>query len=385
MMARLAVLLAAGLTLVSCRRATEAQAAGEPVAEPRVEGDRLILGAHSPQLTALQVAPAARAAAETLRLAGRMVWDEDVTVRIFSPFAGRVVAVAADAGQRVRPNDVLATLAAPDFGQAQADARRAATDLMLAERTLAREQDLLAHGVVAAKDVDAAEADAARARAEAQRAEARRALYGGDSLSVDGAFPLRTPLGGVVVERNLTPGQEVRPDQMLASDPELVRPLFVVTDPASMWMMIDLPEPDVPSLAVGTPLRIYTRAWPDRVFHGRVALIGNEVDPATRTVRVRATVPNPDNLLKGEMPGDVGAARSARGDIGVPAAAIVFADDGHVVFVEEAPGRYRRTSVRVGVQQHGIVPVHSGLSEGERVVTTGSLLVERLFEMARGS
>src|SRR2546427_9550270 len=72
----------------------------------------------------------------------RSVWNEDVTVRIFSPFAGRVVNVAIDAGQPVRPGDVLATIASPDFGQAQADARRAATDLALAERTLARLADL---------------------------------------------------------------------------------------------------------------------------------------------------------------------------------------------------------------------------------------------------
>jgi membrane fusion protein, heavy metal efflux system len=383
---RMAVLLCAGFALViSCRRAGEAQAAGEPVVEPRVDGDRLILGAESPQRAALQVVAAEPAAAETLHLAGRLVWDEDVTVRIFSPFAGRVVSVAVDAGHRVVPNDVLATLAAPDFGQAQADAQRAATDLALAERTLARQRDLLAHGVVAQKDVDAAEADLARARAEQQRAEARRAVYGGDSTAVNGEFPLRTPLGGRVVERNLTPGQEVRPDQMLANDPALVRPLFIVTDPARMWMMIDLPEQDVANLTIGAPLQIHTRAWPDRVFHGRVALVGNEVDPATRTVKVRATVPNPDDLLKAEMLGDVDVVRGEARQIGVPASAIVFADDAHVVFVEEAPGRFRRTVVRVGPEQHGIVPVRSGLSIGERVVTSGSLLVEQLFQQARGS
>jgi len=380
-----AVLVIAGLTLVSCRRADEAQAAGEPVAEPRVEGDRLILGARSPQLAALQVTAAQPAAAETLHLAGRLVWDEDVTVRVFSPFAGRVVSVAVDAGHRVAPGDVLATLAAPDFGQAQADARRAATDLALAERTLARQRDLLAHGVVAQKDVDVAEADLARARAEQQRAETRRAQYGGDSLSVNGEFPLRTPLGGVVVERNITPGQEVRPDQMLASDPQLFRPLFVVTQPARLWMMLDLPEQDLPHLAVGVTLRIHTRAWPDRVFAGQVALIGNAVDPSTRTLKVRATVPNPGNMLRAEMLGDVDAGGGRARQIAVPASAIVFADGAHIVFVEEAPGQYRRAVVEVGAAQHGFVAVRSGLAAGDRVVTSGSLLIERLFHLARGS
>ena len=377
--------VAAGLTLLSCRRAREAQAAGEPVVEPRVEGDRLILAVESPQRSALQIVPARPAAPETLHLAGRLVWDEDVTVRIFSPFAGRVVSVAADAGQRVAAGDVLATLAAPDFGQAQADARRAATDLAMAERTLVRQRDLLAHGVVAQKDVEAAEADLARARAEQQRAAGRLALYGDDSVSVNQEFRLRTPLRGFVVERGITPGQEVRPDQMLANDPQLFRPLFVVTDPSVLWMVVDLPEQDVGSLAVGTALRTHTRAWPDRVFPGRIVLIGSAVDPTTRTVRVRATVPNPWNLLKAEMLADVAAAGVREPAIGVPADAVVLAGETHVVFVEEGPGRYRRTVVQVGAEQHGIVAIRHGLSGGERVVASGSLLVERLFQLARGS
>src|SRR5205807_6675935 len=117
-------------------------------------------------------------------------------------------------------------------GQAQADARRAATDLALAERTLARQVDLLQHGVVARKEVEQAEADVARARADHQRAKVRLELYGGDTALVDQLLPLETPLGGRIVDRSITPGQEVRPDQMLANAPQLVAPLFVVTDPS---------------------------------------------------------------------------------------------------------------------------------------------------------
>src|SRR2546422_119484 len=163
-----------------------------------------------------------------------------------------VVKVTADAGQPVQPGDVLATIASPDFGQAQADARRAVTDLAFAQQTLARLADLLYHGVVAQKDVEAAQADVARARGEQQRAEARLALYGGDSTSVNQVFPLKTPLGGVVVERNLSPGQEVRPDQMLANAPSLFAPLFVVSDPAQLWVELDLAERDVSAVVPRT-------------------------------------------------------------------------------------------------------------------------------------
>jgi membrane fusion protein, heavy metal efflux system len=210
----------------------------------RVEGQRLILPPKSSQLASLSTTPVSEAGPDSVRLPGRLAWDEDATVRVFSPFAGRVVSVQTDAGRDVHANDVLALIAAPDFGQAQADARRAATDLALAERTATRTRDLFQHGVVAQKDVDAAEADLSRARAEQQRAQARLALYGTDSTTTNQVFPLRTPLAGTVVERTITPGQEVRPDQMLANAAPLFAPLFVVTDPSRLWVVLDLPEAD---------------------------------------------------------------------------------------------------------------------------------------------
>ena len=341
---------------------------------------QVILPEGSPQLASLSATAAAPAVPQPVRLNGRMVWNEDVTVRIFSPFAGRVVNVAIDAGQPVRPGDVLATIASPDFGQAQADARRAATDLALAERTLARLADLLRHGVVAQKDVEAAQADVARGRAEQQRAEARLALYDVDSTSVNQVFPLKTPLGGVVVERNLGPGQEVRPDQMLANAPSLFAPLFVVSDPTQLWVALDLPERDVSVVKPGAGLAVRASAWPDRVFRGRVVLVSSEVDPSTRTVKVRGTVANPQRLLKAEMLVTVDASGAKPQGPVVPAAAVLLQGDAHVVFVEESPGRYRRAEVRVGTERDGVVPVEAGLQPGERVVTAGSLLLEQLFQ-----
>jgi len=368
------------VALAGCRNSkAAAREVGDSTANARVEGPRVILPEGSPQLASLSATAAAPAVPQPVRLNGRMVWNEDVTVRIFSPFAGRVVNVAVDAGQPVRPGDVLTTIASPDFGQAQADARRAATDLALAERTLARLADLLRHGVVAQKDVDAAQADVARARAEQQRAEARLALYGVDSTSANQVFPLKTPLGGVVVERNLSPGQEVRPDQMLANAPALFAPLFVVSDPAQLWVELDLAERDVSAVKPGAGLAVRASAWPDRVFRGRVVLVSSEVDPSTRTVKVRGTVANPRRLLKAEMLVTVDASGAQPQGPVVPVAAVILQGDAHVVFVEESPGRYRRAEVRVGSERDGVVPVEAGLQPGERVVAAGSLLLEQLF------
>ncbi len=379
-----ALVLAAStvLSTTGCGRA----AAGEgSTPEARVAGARLELAANSPHLAALTTAPAVSDSSSAISLNGRLTWDEDATVRVFSPFAGRVIRVVADQGNHVATGDRLALIAAPDFGQAQADARRASTDLGLAERTLGRQRDLLAHGVVAQKDVEAAEADVARALAEHERAIARLSSYSDETTSVDQSFALRAPLGGEIVERNITPGQEVRPDQMLANAPQLFAPLFVITNPSRLWVMLDVPEEDLSLVHQGAPIALHAQSWPRRVFHGRVTLVAGALDPNTRTLKVRGVVDNEDGSLKGEMLVTIELTQPAVAPATVPEAAVLLNGDAHFVFVEQEPGRYERRAVVVGSAHDGVVPVLSGLRTGERVVVGSALLLEQMFQAAARS
>src|SRR6185312_11853672 len=98
--------------------------------------------------------------------------------------------------QRVAADDALAKIKSPDFGQAQADARKAIADLERATSALSRTRELLEHGAAAAKDAEAAQADYARAFSEKERALATLSLYGGEGESVDSIFSLKTPVDG---------------------------------------------------------------------------------------------------------------------------------------------------------------------------------------------
>ena len=374
--------LSALLAVTSGCRTDQATGKSDATADagPHVHGAQLILPDTSQQIGAVSVAAVAQAGAHTRRLNGRLAWDEDVTVRVFAPFAGQVVGVQASVGQPVHAGEVLATIASPDFGQAQADARRATTDLAQADRTLARLTDLLQHGVVAQKEIEAAEADAARARAEQQRAVARLKFYGVDSAAAMQLFPLRSQIDGIVVDRTLNAGQEVRPDQMLANAPSLFAPLFVVSDPARLWVQLDLPEGDLEMMQPGTVMTVRTLAWPDRAFPGKVVLVSSSVDSTSHTVKVRGTVDNPARLLRAGMLVTVDVPDMRRREPTIPSAAVLQVGDKEIVFVEESRGHFRRTEVTVGAQYDGAVPVLSGLKSGDRVVTAGSLLLEQLFQ-----
>src|ERR1035438_7284526 len=272
---RPAVLLGLLLVLSGCHPAkNEAEAP-----EAKVKGDTVIMPTNSPQLATLSVEPVGAEQPASIALTGRLVWDEDATVRVFTPFAGIVRSLFVDVNQPVTKGMPLAEIQSPDFGQAQADARKAASDLRRADQNLTRLRDLFEHGAAPRKDLESTEADYASAQAEKDRAEARLAIYGMTATSTNQEFLLPSPLTGILVERNVTPGQEVRPDQMLANMPQFTAPLFVVTDPSRLWIQIDATELDLPHLRPGRELTFTSRAFPGQTFTGRVDTVSEFIDP----------------------------------------------------------------------------------------------------------
>ena len=365
----------------SCAKAPAATAS----VDPTIIGDRIVFPAGSPQRAAIAAVPAEPRGPEVHRLSGRLVWDEDLTVRVYSPVAGRVASVEVALGDRVGPEAPLLRIASPDFGQAQADARKADADLLLAARTLTRTQDLFEHGAVAQKDRDAAENAHAGAESEQRRAEARLKLYGAAVVEADSLFTLHAPLAGTLVEKNVNAGQEVRPDQVLANAPQLFAPLCVISDPAHLRLVIDAPERELADLRPGLPVSVRSAAITDESFAGWIDSVADSLDPATHMVTVRGRVENPDRRLKAEMFVTVEFTLAGSPGVEVPVQAVVMKNERHFVYVEERPGAFVRRVVQLGAEHEGVILVRSGLAAGERVVTEGGLLLDELRADAGGS
>ena len=366
------------LSLVLLLACSEAPAPVQQMQQPIVQGSQLRYPAGHPQLKLLRSAPATPGKAVTLELPARLVWSEDLTQRVYPAFNGRVKAIRADVGQRVAAGAVLAELASPDFGQAQADTARARADLALTQRSLRRQRELLDAGIVARKDLEQAEADAERAQAEAARTEARTRLYG-SAAGVNQQLALTAAVAGVVVERNLNPGQEVRPDLSGSGNP----PLFVVTDPSTLWVQIDARESEVATLRPGAVFDLVVPALPGSTFQGRVVAVADAIDPATRTIKVRGLVRNPDRLLKAEMLASARFERTLGPGVVVPASAVQLDGVRHHVFVESVPGVYEPREVELGYQGPQEVLVTRGLEVGDRVVVQNTLLLVRQFRIAQ--
>jgi len=355
----------------------------EPVSHPLapppiIQGEQLRFPAGHPQLALLSTAPAVAANSMAIELPARLVWNEEKTERIYPAFSGRVAKLNADVGQSVRAGQALATLASPEFGAAQADTAKAQADASFFERAFQRQTELFEAGIVSRKEFEQAQADAQRAKAEVARAQARTQLYGGGN-AVNQQLGISATVSGVVVERNLSAGQEVRPDQ---GGPGSL-PLFVVTDPRSLWVQIDAREADVASLQPGTQISLTLPNYPEQSFAAKITATGDFIDSNSRTVKVRAVIDNSLRLLKAEMLANAKIERQLSKGVLIPASAVQLRGTQHWAYVQKEPGVFEPRKVSIGYEGLQQVLVTEGLQDGELVVKENSLLLAREFRNAQ--
>ena len=247
--------------------------------------------------------PRSLPSARGLELPGALKVDEDLTARISTPGRGRLLAIRANVGDPVARGQVLAALQSEDASAARASHAKAAADLGHQQSALeyartARERSerLLALKAVAPQDVERARADerAAAAAVVQAQAELERATTALALLDVDpatGHMLLTSPLTGVVLSRDAASGAVV----------DAGTTILVVTNPDSLWLQVAVPEQIAGTITPGARIRFTVLAFPSETFDARVHTLATAVDPATRTVPVRAVIANRQRRLRPEM------------------------------------------------------------------------------------
>jgi cobalt-zinc-cadmium efflux system membrane fusion protein len=312
-------------------------------------------------------------AAPSVRLTGKIGFNEDATQRVASPIDGRASRILVELGDRVRPSQALLELTAPHVSELQADAQKARQDLDVATKSLDRTKKLKLDGAVSEKEAAQAEADFRKAKADAARTEAQLR-----SLSVSPTDPstsaaLRAQIGGIVVERNVLVGQEVRADS--------AQPLFTISNLDTVWVQADVYEQDLGLVHKGDTVKVHVPAYPSDSFLGKVDHVGEVLDPVSRTVKLRCSVPNKDHMLKPEMFAKIELTDIAgQSAIILPASSILTDSEHTRVFVAGDDHVYRQRNVTIGPEFDGNVRVLDGLKVGEQVVTEGAIFLKREIE-----
>jgi cobalt-zinc-cadmium efflux system membrane fusion protein len=324
--------------------------------------------AGAPQLSSLGIATVSEVAMPVAEpINGRITYDENVTARVSSPILGRVVSLHAEVGDKINRNAVLLDIDSPDLATAEADWRKGQADEVRKKLAFERAKNLFENEVIARKDYESAEADYHQAIAETRRAGLRMKNLNA-SGSENGKFGLKAPIAGVIADKQVNPGLEVRPD--------LPNPLFVITDISRLWVIADVPERSIGSIKPGQAVSIETDAYPNEHFTATVNRVGLALDPNTRRVQIRCTVQNPDKKLKPEMFARVlFLADGEKKGVRVPNTSLVAEGIYSYVFVEKHPGTFEKRRVNLALKGSDSSFVDNGISSGDRIVTEGALLL----------
>jgi len=309
--------------------------------------------------------------AETLRVAGRIDFDEQRLARIGATVTGRVTQIDALLGQDVRKGDVLARLNSSELSSQQLAYLKARAQLELNRRNAERAKALFEADVIGAAELQRRESEFQISLAETRAASDQLQLLGVSAAAidrlakqgaVDSVTPVVTTLGGVVVERKLAQGQVVQPADAL----------FVVADLSRLWAVAQVPEQQVSQVKTGQSVSIEVPALANEKLVGKLIFVGQTIDPETRTVLVRTELDNRDGRLKPAMLASMLIEAKPVARMVVPSSAVVRENDEDHVFVAEGEGVFRLLKVKLGPEQGAKRVVLSGLKGQEKVVVDGA-------------
>jgi|SRR5215472_204690 len=327
------------------------------------------------------------AAGPSLRTTGIVGSNQYRETPVF-PIAGGIVRqVNAQLGDTVRRGQPLLAIFSTELANAQGEYLKMRAEFEEHEKAHHRTAELVEIGAASREDLEqhTARLDSMRAALAAQRQQLiQLGMTGGQvddlksSEQISSVIHVASPVSGTVISRTVNSGEVV------ATGKELFR----VADLSIVWVLGQVYEKDLALVRDTTPAVITTPAYPGKTFNGRVSYIDPRIEPQTRTAQVRIEVPNPGGRLKIGMFVDVALGETAtaatgrnevtsgRSVVAVPAGAIQLIGGMNVVYVAtEQPAVFTQRQVTAGPESNGLVPIYSGVSAGERVVTSGSFLL----------
>jgi membrane fusion protein, heavy metal efflux system len=314
---------------------------------------------------------------------GSIDFNEELSVQVFAPYQGRIIALFGSVGDDVKKGQTLFTIDSPDLLQAESTLIAAAGVLELNNRNLARLQGLYTTRAVSQRDVEQAASDQQTAEGNLRAARDSVRLFGKTDADIDRIIAQRSadptlvvpsPIDGRITARNGAPGLFVQPGNSTAP--------YTVADINTMWMLANVVESDVSELRVGQPVRATVDAFPGRTYDGKISAIAATVDPNTRRVQVRSVVDNPQHDLRSGMFANfvitIGAPLRSPA---IPIDGVVREGDGTMTaWVTADRRRFTRRTVKIGALRDDYRQILEGVNAGELVASDGALFLSNALD-----
>jgi cobalt-zinc-cadmium efflux system membrane fusion protein len=308
--------------------------------------------------------------ANVLELPGRVEADPAHLVHVYAPLSGRLMNLSITPGQEVAKGQTIAMLQSGDVAQARADFDKARIETIRADRALDRGKLLLAHEVMSQADFQELSATASAAHAEEERARQRIHELGFSESGTSDITAIAAPIAGTVLDIGTASGEMQR-------SLETASGIATVANLDTVWVTGDLFDRDLGSVRLHQPVDVLLQAYPGEVFHTTVANIGDSLDPATHTVKLRVVLPNPGHRLKPSMFATLRVAQPSASVVLVPSAAVLHEGDSTEIYTQDSSGRYAAREVKTGATRGNQIEIASGLRDGDRVVVEGAAFLRQ--------
>ena len=341
------------------------------------------------QLENLKIAPVQTMSFRSEQITdGVIAYDDDTTTPVFSPFSGQVTRVMAKLGDMVRKGDPLMTVAASEFAQARSNLINARAQLNLATATEKRLHGLYEAKAAALKDWLQSQADLTAAESNLQAVQNQLRILGKSDSEINALeneknasgvspeVPVRAPVSGTVIQRQVGLGQNIQSVSAGAGNP-----VFTIGNLSTVWLVANVREDDAPLMRVGQAVEVHVLAMPERIFRAKISWVAPAVDPNTHRLPVRAEIKNGDGVLKPMMFASFNIVTGNEvSSIGIPQSAIVYEGSEAHVFAANDDGTLVVRPIRVGRVTGDMIEVTSGLTAGDKIVTRGALFIDRAAE-----
>jgi cobalt-zinc-cadmium efflux system membrane fusion protein len=335
------------------------------------------------QLGAIKIDPVGTAPFSLEKMAvGSIDYDEDLSVQVFSPYQGKIIAAFSNLGDEVQKGQPLYTIDSPDLVQAESTLIGAAAVSDLTSKEFARAKDLSGTNGVSVRELEQATSDQQTAEGALKAARDAVRVFGKTDAEIDQivatrkidpALVVRSPVTGRITSRNAQPGLLVQPGN--APSP------YSVADLSTKWMVANVIESDSPLIHPGQTVEAKIMAYPGRIFRGKIAALGAAVDPNTHRVMLRCEIPDPkDELRPGMLANFAVQVKEPAEAVSLPMNGAVRNGDGTMVaWVTTDRKRFLQRTVKLGLQKGGQYQVVDGLKPGELAVTDGAVFLSNLL------
>ncbi|MCS6808590.1 MAG: efflux RND transporter periplasmic adaptor subunit [Bacteroidota bacterium] len=319
--------------------------------------------------TMMQAIETARVDYDSLRnefsFYGKIAVDNNKLVEVFPIAGGKVLRVYAALGDYVQKGQVLATIRSTEVAGFEKELKDAQTDLAVAANQLRVAQELYAGKLNAEKDVLEAKSQYEKAESQLYRIQETYQIY---RIKPGAIYEVVAPISGFVIEKKINQDMQLRSDR---SDN-----IFDIAEINDVLALANVNESDIGQIRLGMKAFVHVLSYPDTLFQGTVDKIYTVIDPSTKAMKVGIRLRNNGFLLKPEMRAKIRITYTEpKQMLVIPEKALVFDKSKYFVMVFKSRTDIETRQVEVFRRVAGMAYIQSGLSEGERVITSGQLLI----------